>query len=140
MRIGACAARTVGALLCKSHRSRWQRRRIAVRLKAPARNALKSSEPDAQAEGYQRSGWRQTEYHKPRFSSRHFGSSQSFLRSAADACGSEAGTGAVSDDEHAATTIAMIRIPDLPDTSPSIVTTTFAGYPAVGPDSRLLLR
>ena len=110
-----------------------------MRLKAPARNALKSSEPDAQAEGYQRSGWRQTEYHKPRFSSRHFGSSQSFLSRAAEACGSEGGTGVVS-DEHAATTIAMTRIPDLPDTSPSIVTTTFAGNPAVGPDSLPLSR
>jgi hypothetical protein len=39
------------------------------------------------------------------------------LRSAADACGSEGGTGAES-DEHAATTIAMARIPVLTDTAP----------------------
>jgi hypothetical protein len=34
----------------------------------------------------------------------------------------------------------MTKIPDLPDTSPSIVTTTFAGNPAVGPDSLPLSR
>lgn len=76
-----------------------------------------SSVPLLAAEAnHQRNGWRQTEYQRPKFSSFHFGSSQSFLRSAADACGSECGTGTVL-DEHAATTVASARIPDLIGTS-----------------------
>ena len=68
-------------------------------------------------DGYQRSGCRHTEYHRPRFSSFHFGSAQSFLRSAAEAVGSEGGADVVL-EEHAAATIARARIPDLTSASP----------------------
>src|SRR6516162_11226169 len=62
---------------------------------------------------HQRSGWRQTEYQRPRFSSRQCGSEQSFLRIAADAVGSEGG-GGVAGPEHAANApIASARIPGL---------------------------
>src|SRR6266850_4917453 len=65
---------------------------------------------------YQRNGGRQTEYHRPRFSSFHFGSAQSFLRSAAEAVGSAGGVD-VELEEHAAAAIARARIPDLTSAS-----------------------
>src|SRR3974390_3359444 len=74
-----------------------------------------STQPRA-AGDHQRSGGRQTEYQRPRFSSFHFGSSQSFLRSAADACGSEGGTGV--SEEHAVRMIVRARIPHLTSASP----------------------
>src|SRR6516165_5010417 len=78
-----------------------------------------STQPRA-AGDHQRSGGRQTEYQRPRFSSFHFGSSQSFLRSAADSFVSEDGTGVVL-EEHAATTIARATIPVLISASPDPV-------------------
>jgi len=45
---------------------------------------------------------------------------QSFLRSAAEAVGSEGG-GEIELEEHAAATIARARIPDLTNASPSLV-------------------
>src|SRR6516164_3155094 len=58
---------------------------------------------------HQRSGWRQTEYQRPRFSSRQCGSEQSFLRVSASAVGSEGG-GVADESEHAAKTAIMTAI------------------------------
>ena len=85
--------------LCRSDRARCRRlsSSIAGFCRPTARNASRNSERWL---GHQRSGWRQTEYQRPRFSSRHFGSEQSFLRIAAEAVGSEGGGGV--ELEHAA--------------------------------------
>src|SRR5215469_5928781 len=62
---------------------------------------------------HQRRGWRQTEYQRPRFSSRQCGSEQSFLRVSASAVGSEGG-GVADESEHAAKmTIMTAMIPGL---------------------------
>ena|SRR5215472_3622292 len=70
---------------------------------------------------HHRKGWRQTEYQRPRFSSRQCGSEQSFLRVSASAVGSEGG-GVADESEHAAKmTIMTAMIPGLtapPFTSP----------------------
>src|SRR6516164_1788980 len=58
---------------------------------------------------HQRSGWRQTEYQRPRFSSRQCGSEQSFLRVSASAVGSEGG-GVADESEHAAKAAIMTAI------------------------------
>ena len=58
----------------RDHRDRL---RHVSRTTAPARSASRNSERDR---GHQRSGWRHTEYHSPRFCSRHFGSVQLRLR------------------------------------------------------------
>src|SRR5262249_9197467 len=65
----------------------------------------------ARMRNHQLRGCRQTESHSPRFSSFHFESAQSRFRIAADAVGSEGGTGVVS-EEHAATTTVSARIPN----------------------------
>ena len=107
----------------QSHRSRRRQPLIASSWWVPARSASRSSErahrQPPSAGDHQRIGWRQTEYQRPRFSSFHFGSSQSFLRSAADACGSEGGTGVL--EEHPATAISSARIADLISASPDLL-------------------
>lgn len=66
---------------------------------------------------HQRSDGRQTEYQRPRFSSRQCGSEQSFLRIAASAVGSEGG--GCAELEHAArATIAMAKIAGLTSAPP----------------------
>src|SRR5215472_12019066 len=69
---------------------------------------------------HQRRGWRQTEYQRPRFSSRQCGSEQSFLRIAASAVGSEGG-GVADEPEHAARAMRMMAtIPGLTSAPPFI--------------------
>ena len=68
---------------------------------------------------YHRNDGRQTEYQRPRFSSRQCGSEQSFLRVAASALGSEGGGGAELEHAARAMTTAAI-IPGLTSAPPSL--------------------
>ena len=97
-RIGAFAARMAEALPFRSHpmhRPWWS---IAGSCRQTARSVSRNFKRSRHA--HQRSGWRQTEYQRPRFSCCHFGSEQSFFRIAAEAVGSEGGGGV--ELEHAA--------------------------------------
>ena len=69
-------------------------------------------------ESYQRSGWRQTEYQRPKFSSRQCGSAQFFLRIAASAVGSEGGGGTDGPEHAARATIMTAIMPGLTNASP----------------------
>src|SRR6516162_3067440 len=104
---GAYAAKTGGALPFRSRpmaREQWS---IAGCCRQTARSASRNFERISLP--HHRSGWRQTEYQRPRFSSCHLGSEQSFLTIAAEACGSAGGGGvALEHAANATVTIAMI--------------------------------
>src|ERR1700746_2588961 len=85
-------------------REQWS---IAGCCRRTARSALRNFERIVLL--HHRSGWRETEYQRPRFSSCHLGSEQSFLTIAAEACGSAGGGGvALEHAANATATIAMI--------------------------------
>src|SRR5690348_9618843 len=88
---------------------------IAGYSRQTAKNASRNSEEIGHP--HQRNDWRQTEYQRPRFSSCHFGSEQSFFRIAAEAVGSEGGAGV--ELEHAVrTTIRETKRPGFTSVPP----------------------